>query len=118
MKHIVLRLHEEALKKPDLALCTHSIILDRGTLEYGTQTYDPLTTYLKCLHLTIDGWLPDRDNDGWKVATSRFKSVKVTKADFILKSASYVATVNPEKRLLSDLKAVVELTSRKNSPSC
>ena len=83
---------------------------------YGNRTYDPLTPYLKGLYLTIDGWRPDRDDDGWKVATSRLKSEKVTEAELFLKSASYRETVKPENRLLSDLKALVELMSSKTAP--
>ena len=116
MKHIVLRLHEEALKKPDLALCTHSIILDRGTLEYGTQTYDPLIPYLKVLHLIIDGPHPDRDSDGWKLETARLKSTKVPEEQFFLKSASCLETFNSEKCLLSGLKDIVDLNNSETSP--
>ena len=89
---------------------------DRGTLGYGTQTYDPLTPYFKGLHITIDGWRPDRYSDGCKVATSRPKSAKLTEAYFFLNSASCQETDNPEKRLLSDLNALVEIMSIETAP--
>ena len=116
IKSIVLMLQVQVLENPEVDLCTHYIMSDRGKLGYGTQTYYPLTPYLKVLHLLIDGWCPDRYDDGWKVATARPKSEKVTESDCFIKSASHPATVNPEKRLLSDLKALVELMSIKTSP--
>ena len=60
----MLRLQAQVIENPEVYLCTHSIISDIGKLVYGTQTYDPLTTYLKGLYLTIDGWRPDRDING------------------------------------------------------
>ena len=58
---------------------------ERGTLGYGTQTYDPLNPYLNDLHLTIDGWRAERDDDGWKVETARPKSAKVAESYFFLR---------------------------------
>ena len=80
MKIIVLRFQAQVLENPEVDLCTHSLISDIGTLGYLTQTYDHLTPYLKGFHLTIYGWLPDRDGYGCKVATARLKSEKVTEA--------------------------------------
>ena len=67
----MLRLQAQVIENPEVYLCTHSIISDIGTLVYGTQTYDPLTTYLKGLYLTIYGCSPTIYDDGWKVATAR-----------------------------------------------
>ena len=53
---------------------------DKVTLGYGTQTYDPLTPYLKGLYLTIYGCSPTIYDDGWKVATARLKPAKATGA--------------------------------------
>jgi len=39
----------------------------RGFLQYLTKTYPSVTPYLKGIHLTVDGWRPDRDGDGWRV---------------------------------------------------
>ena len=111
MKSIVLRLQAQVLENPEVDLCTNSIMSDIGTLGYGNQTYEPLTPHLKGLHLTIDGWRPGRYYDGWKVETARLKPEKVTEAEFFLNSASYLETFKPAKRLLSDLKALVDLMS-------
>eukprot|EP00978_Attheya_sp_CCMP212_P040544 scaffold222133_cov24-Attheya_sp.AAC.1 len=38
-----------------------------GFLNYVAQTYDWLTPYMIGLHnMTIDGWRPGRDDEGWK----------------------------------------------------
>jgi hypothetical protein len=42
----------------------------RGFLNYVTRTYESITPYLKGVHLTLDHWRPDRDEDGWKIANS------------------------------------------------
>mmetsp|Transcript_18233 Transcript_18233/g.45137 ORF Transcript_18233/g.45137 Transcript_18233/m.45137 type:complete len:1296 (-) Transcript_18233:2196-6083(-) len=39
----------------------------RGFLNYVVRTYPPLKPYLTGLHLTIDGWRPNRDVDGWRL---------------------------------------------------
>jgi hypothetical protein len=38
----------------------------RGFLLYLSRTYPSITPYIKGLHLTIDGWRPDRDAEGWR----------------------------------------------------
>jgi hypothetical protein len=39
----------------------------RGFLLYLTRTYPNMTPHLKGMHLTIDGWRPDRNGDGWRI---------------------------------------------------
>ena len=85
MKSIVLMLQAQVLENPEVDLCAHSLISEIGTLGYGTQSYNPLTAYLKGLNITIDGWRPDRDDDYWKVATSRLKSAKLTEEKSFLR---------------------------------
>jgi hypothetical protein len=42
----------------------HRLESIRGFLLYLTRTYPNMTPHLKGLHLSIDGWRPDRDVDG------------------------------------------------------
>jgi hypothetical protein len=37
----------------------------RGYLIYVSRTYPPMTPFFKGLHLTIDAWHPERDEEGW-----------------------------------------------------
>ena len=39
----------------------------RGFLNYVCQTYKPLLPYLNGLHMTIDGFRSNRDEEGWKI---------------------------------------------------
>jgi hypothetical protein len=39
----------------------------RGFLVYVARTYKPLTPFPMGLHMTIDGWRPGRDEDGWRL---------------------------------------------------
>jgi hypothetical protein len=38
----------------------------RGFLIYVSRTYKSMVPYLKGLHLTLDFWRPDRDEEGWR----------------------------------------------------
>ena len=40
----------------------------RGFLVYVSRTYKWMVPYLKGIHLTIDGWRPDQDHDGYRMA--------------------------------------------------
>jgi len=39
----------------------------RGFLQYLTKTYPSVTPYLKGIHLSVDGWRPDRNGEGWRL---------------------------------------------------
>jgi hypothetical protein len=41
----------------------------RGFLVYVTRTYKALMPYLKGLHLTLDSWRENRNDDGWRLPT-------------------------------------------------
>ena len=43
----------------------------RGYLLYLCRTYTYITPYIKGLHLTIDGWRPGRDEQGWRTKKSK-----------------------------------------------
>jgi hypothetical protein len=38
----------------------------RGFLEYVSCTYGAMVPYLKGIHLMLDSWRPNRDDDGWR----------------------------------------------------
>jgi len=42
----------------------------RGSLVYLSRTYPSLVPYLKGIHLTLDSWRPNRDEEGWKLPSS------------------------------------------------
>jgi hypothetical protein len=45
----------------------------RGFLVYVTRAYRPLTPFRMGLHMSIDGWRPGRDEEGW-----RLRDVEIT----------------------------------------
>lgn len=47
----------------------------RGFLIYISLTYTAMVPYLKGLHLMIDGWRPQRDQDGWKEVGRCYETV-------------------------------------------
>jgi hypothetical protein len=67
--------------------------------------------YLKGLHLTIDSWRPNRDEDGWRV-TSGYEP-KVDEGVNTLDAPPFVKAV---PRLRDDLQALEELTETNEAP--
>ena len=57
---------EEMLGTPE-ALPLARLLSIRGYLNYVVRTYPWMSPYLQGLHLTIDGWRPDRDEHGHKL---------------------------------------------------
>jgi hypothetical protein len=82
----------------------------RGFLNYVTRTYESITPYLKGVHLTLDHWRPDRDEDGWKIANSLDERL-----DYQTRKQP-PATVKPVLRLRGDIDALLDLTSAQYPP--
>jgi hypothetical protein len=82
----------------------------RGFLNYVTRAYTSLVPYLKGVHLTLDHWRPDRDEDGWRVSNTtddRLECLSQTEAPSKVKAVS---------RLRSDIDALLSLTSAELPP--
>ena len=69
------------------------------------------STFLKGIHLTLDGWRRNRDDDGWKDVTRHVASkYNDLTEDHIQDAHEYPDVVSPVPCLIDDLKALVELT--------
>ena len=44
----------------------------RGFLIYVGRTYSQMKPYFRGIHATLDGWRPDRDEEGWKLPGFEF----------------------------------------------
>ena len=89
---------------------------DRGFLNYVTQAYPALVPYLKGVHLTIDGWRPDRDEQGWK---RRRQEIEALRKNGVLDDYDHRASpdfVKPVPRYRGDLKALKNLTESLEAP--
>ena len=80
----------------------------RGFLVYVARAYTPLWPYLKGLHLTIDGWRPDRQ-DGWR-SSSLCEWWLERNEGMSLGNLVPPDRVTPVSRLGSDLAALEALT--------
>eukprot|EP00986_Skeletonema_menzelii_P007431 scaffold2926_cov176-Skeletonema_menzelii.AAC.1 len=60
-------LASEMLEEDETALPRKALEKARGFLIYVGRTYRWMNPYLKGLHLTIDGWRPDRDEEGYRI---------------------------------------------------
>jgi hypothetical protein len=89
---------------------------DRGFLNYVTQAYPALVPYLKGIHLTIDGWRPDRNDQGWK---RRRQEIEVLRKNGVLDDYDHRASpdyVKPVPRCRGDLQALEKLTEAPAPP--
>jgi hypothetical protein len=107
---------------------------DRGFLIYVARSYPSMVPYLKGIHLTLSGYLPGRDKDGWKITGAKRKkseneakllhkrNLETSDANRARRCAdedgeedaefdyvNFPATVTPATRLKYDLKALCEL---------
>ena len=53
----------------------------RGFLVYVTRTYPASIPYMKGLHLTIDFWRPNRDEEGWKQVPQKGRLIKLEESE-------------------------------------
>jgi hypothetical protein len=49
----------------------------QGFLVYGSRTYQVMMPYLKGIHLSLDRWRENRDEDGWRIANVYEKKLEV-----------------------------------------
>ena len=93
----------------------------RGFLVYVALTYTIMTPYLRGIHLTLESWRPDRDEDGWRKVSDQGDSglayhLENSAASDSLDIAEAPMEVKAVPRLLSDIAALQELTSSKAPP--
>ena len=48
----------------------------RGYLVHIAQTYPMFSSYLIGLHMSIDGWRPNRDREGWRLPMAYVQAMK------------------------------------------
>jgi len=83
----------------------------RGFLVYVSLTYTLMAPYLKGLHLTLENWRPDRDEDGWRLTSvpdstlGEKMGVPTWETD-----QSPPKLVSPVPRLRDDVKALKSFT--------
>jgi len=84
----------------------------RGFLIYVARTYTTLVPYLKGIHLTLDSWRPNWDNDGWKI----INTLEQMFAEAGMSGMTPPDRVKPAKRLYNDLIALRFLTNAEALP--
>ena len=84
----------------------------RGFLIYVSRTYKSIVPFLKGLHLTLDFWRPNRDDDGWRVkANADPDDTAVTENH----KAPRFVKVAP--RLKADVRVLMDLTAFEEAPA-
>jgi hypothetical protein len=85
----------------------------RGFLIYVSRTYTSMIPYLKGLHLTIDSWRSNRDEDGWRQTSGHFEP-KLD--DGVVEGLAAPEFVQAVRRLGQDLRALGALTDSAEPP--
>ena len=86
----------------------------RGFLVYVSLTYDIMIPYLKGIHLTLESWRQDRDEEGWRLPEKdRRKRVREWREKASEIPPKYVAKV---PRYDGDVAALSELTKDETPP--
>jgi hypothetical protein len=83
----------------------------RGYLVHIAQTYSMFASYLIGLHMTIDFWRPNRDQDGWRCSTAFIQGIKDRgewPEDY--DNSKGPTTVSAVPRLTHDIRALEDLT--------
>jgi hypothetical protein len=103
---------ELKIAKPPAGKLSHKIAEKyRGFLVYVSRTYRAMVPYLKGLHLTLDFWRADRDEDGWRVANTVDARLEV--ASEREKPTRYVPMA---PRFTGDMKVLLEFFQRDTPP--
>jgi hypothetical protein len=95
---------------------------DLGFLIYVTRTFPCMQPYLKGFHLTLHGWRPNRDEEGWKLASNKMGRERndwpgETELDNgSAPETSHPARVKAVPRLKDDLLALKTLTEGEIPP--
>ena len=80
-----------------------------GYLVYISMTYKSIQPYLKGFYLTLYGWRPDRDPEGWKCTkTNKGGQDETMEMETPSDAPEFVV---PVERLKADLEALMELTA-------
>ena len=88
----------------------------RGFLVYTTRTYPAMVPYLKGIHLTLDGWRNNRDEDGWKLIGMKWEEEEVIEDMDDESNKDPPEYVEPVTRLRSDLEALDCLSQSDTAP--
>jgi hypothetical protein len=102
---------EETLRLIDTGKPIDRKVLEsvRGSLVYLQHTYPAITPYVKGFHLTIDGWRPDCDAEGWRLP-------KQPRRDMTENIREAPATVTPVPRFRGDIVALLQMFSPLHPP--
>ena len=113
---------------PARRLPRQRLLVIRGFLNYVVRTYPWMSSYIKGLHITIDGWREERTWDGWRLppekvsagSTDAAMSVRRVNNDVLDASVDEAVPTDPSldnpdwvlpmPRLWADARALVELT--------
>jgi hypothetical protein len=92
----------------------------RGFLQYVTQTYTSLTSYLIGVHMTIDSWREGRDSEGWRLPVPSWRELDKPDEDWAedeeKPSSEVPLTVEAVPRLKHDVDALLRLLKPEKPP--
>jgi hypothetical protein len=119
-RDIVMRWWKEVKVAPSLN--RKALESDAGFLVYVVRSFPAMRPYLKGIHLTLHGWRPGRDEEGWKLLTSHLGREReewpgeIEDWELEDSEAGVPDQVSAVGRLEADLGALLELTESPTPP--
>jgi hypothetical protein len=91
-----------------------------GFLQYITQTYTSLTSYLIGFHMTIDSWHEGQDSEGWQLPIMAWRNLDKPNKDWggmdKIAPAEAPAVVAAVPRFKNDVGALLQLMEPEQPP--
>ena len=88
----------------------------RGFLVYVSLTFQSMVPYLKGIHLTLESWRPDRNEDGWRLPPKEREAVLAEESNKAIAFGPAPSKVKKAKRFNDDVEALANLTAGDTPP--
>jgi hypothetical protein len=91
----------------------------RGFLQYVTQTYTTLASFLIGFHMTIDSWRAGRDHQGWRMVQLLWQQIKKEEEDWSqteVETKEVPILVKAVPRFKANVRALQSLMKAEKSP--
>ena len=88
----------------------------RGFLVYVSLTFQSMVPYLKGIHLTLESWRPDRNEEGWRLSPKERVALFTDETLKAVSQGPAPARVKKARRFNDDVQALAHLTAGDSPP--
>ena len=88
----------------------------RGFLVYVSLTFQSMVPYLKGIHLTLESWRPDQNEEGWRLSPKERDALFTDETLKAVSQGPAPAQVKKARRFNDDVQALLHLTAGDSPP--